>query len=64
MAAPSPVQERWLRSREVAQRLGVCRKTVQRYVAQGAFGQTLRLAEKDLRIAESALLRFIQERLA
>ena len=64
MKQPSLTQDRWLTTREVADRLSVHINTVTNYMKRGEFGQILVLSTKDKRIRESALQRFIEERLA
>lgn len=64
MKQPSLAQERWITTRDVADRLSVHLNTVTKYVKSGEFGQILVLSTKDKRIRESALQRFIEERLA
>lgn len=57
-------QDRWLRTPDVAERLGVHLNTLARYIKAGEFGDVLILSHKDRRIRESALEKFIQQRLA
>jgi predicted site-specific integrase-resolvase len=64
MKEPSFSQDRWITTREVADRLSIHINTVTRYVKSGEFGQILVLSTKDKRIRESSLNRFIQDRLA
>ena len=63
MKQPLLTQDRWITTRDVADRLSVHLNTVTRYVKSGAFGQILILSMKDKRIRESSLQRFIEERL-
>jgi len=56
--------ERYLRIREVSERLSLSTKTIRTWVADGRFGEILRLTPKDYRIAESALQQFIQSHMA
>jgi predicted DNA-binding transcriptional regulator AlpA len=63
MKQPSLTQDRWLTTREVADRLSIHIHTVARYMKRGEFGQILVLSTKDKRIRESAVQRFIQDRL-
>ena len=57
-------QDRWLKTREVADRLGIHLNTMARYIKAGAFGDVLVLSQTDRRIRESALEHFITQRLA
>ena len=62
---PVPVvQDRWLRTREVAARLGIHINTLARYIQAGEFGSVLILSQADKRIAESAVESFILRRLS
>jgi len=54
--------ERLLRVREVAERLGVTTRTVHRYLADGKLPK-VQLSERAVRIRETDLDRFVQERL-
>jgi excisionase family DNA binding protein len=56
--------ERYLRIKEVSERLSLSTKTIRTWVADGRFGEILRLTPKDYRIAESALQQFIQSHMA
>jgi hypothetical protein len=56
--------ERYLRIKEVSERLSLSTKTIRTWVADGRFGEILRLTPKDYRIAESALERFIHSHMA
>jgi len=56
--------DRWITTREVADRLSIHLNTVANYIKRGEFGQVLILSAKDKRIKESAIERFIQSRLA
>jgi hypothetical protein len=56
--------ERYLRIKEVSERLSLSTKTIRVWVADGRFGEILRLTPKDYRIAESALQQFIQSHMA
>jgi excisionase family DNA binding protein len=56
--------DRWITTREVADRLSIHLNTVANYIKRGEFGQVLILSSKDKRIKESAIERFIQSRLA
>lgn len=64
MSAQAKQGERYLRIKEVSDRLSLSTKTVRTWVADGRFGEILRLTPKDYRIAESALQQFIRSRMA
>jgi hypothetical protein len=57
-------QDRWVTTREVADRLSIHRDTVLRKVKAGEFGKVLMLSMTDKRIRESAIEEFINSRLA
>jgi predicted DNA-binding transcriptional regulator AlpA len=57
-------QDRWITTREVADRLSIHLNTVANYIKRGEFGQVLILSVKDKRVRESAIEAFIQNRLA
>lgn len=57
-------QDRWVTTREVADRLSIHLNTVANYIKRGEFGQVLILSVKDKRVRESAIEAFIQNRLA
>ncbi len=57
-------QDRWVTTREVADRLSVHIHTVANYIKRGELGQVLVLSSKDKRIRESAIESFISSRLA
>jgi predicted DNA-binding transcriptional regulator AlpA len=59
----STAPDRYLKIREVAQRISVCTKSVRNYIANGDFGPVMRLSQTDIRIPESGLQKFIRERL-
>jgi len=56
--------ERYLRIKEVSERLSLSTKTIRTWVADGRFGEILRLTPKDYRIAESSLQQFIHSHMA
>jgi predicted site-specific integrase-resolvase len=56
--------DRWVTTREVADRLSIHLNTVARYIKSGVFGQVLILSTKDKRVKESAIEEFINSRLA
>ena len=56
--------ERYLRIKEGAAMLSVHPCTILHWVADGRFGEILRLTPKDYRIAESDLQKFIRSRTA
>jgi len=56
--------ERYLRLKEVSARLSISTRTVRNWIAEGRFGEILRLTATDYRIAESSLEQFISSRLA
>lgn len=64
MSAMPKAGERYLRIKEVSERLSLSTKTIRAWVADGRFGEILRLTPKDYRIAESALQQFIQSHMA
>ena len=64
MNAMPKAGERYLRIKEVSERLSLSTKTIRTWVADGRFGEILRLTPKDYRIAESALQQFIQSHMA
>ena len=64
MSALPKAGERYLRIKEVSERLSLSTKTIRTWVADGRFGEILRLTPKDYRIAESALQQFIQSHMA
>ena len=64
MSAMPKAGERYLRIKEVSERLSLSTKTIRTWVADGRFGEILRLTPKDYRIAESALERFIHSHMA
>lgn len=64
MSAQAKAGERYLRIKEVAQRLSVSAHTIRAWVKDGMFGEILRLTPRDYRIAESSLNQFISSRLA
>ena len=64
MSAMPKAGERYLRIKEVSERLSLSTKTIRTWVADGRFGEILRLTPKDYRIAESALQQFIQSHMA
>jgi len=64
MSAAAPVQDRWVTTREVADRLSIHLNTVANYIKRGEFGQILVLSSKDKRVKESAIQAFINSRLA
>ena len=64
MSAMPKAGERYLRIKEVSERLSLSTKTIRTWVAAGRFGEILRLTPKDYRIAESALAEFIQSHMA
>jgi predicted site-specific integrase-resolvase len=57
-------EERLLKTRDVADRLGIHFNTMARYIKAGAFGEILVLSQTDRRIRQSALEHFITQRLA
>lgn len=57
-------QDRWITTREVADRLSIHLNTVARYIKSGSFGPVLILSTKDKRVRESAIEEFISSRLA
>jgi predicted site-specific integrase-resolvase len=57
-------QDRWVTTREVADRLSIHLNTVARYIKSGVFGPVLILSTKDKRVKESAIEEFINSRLA
>ena len=61
---PPVTQDRWLRTPDVAERLGIHLNTLARYIKAGEFGDVLILSTKDKRVRESALEHFIMQRLA
>jgi predicted site-specific integrase-resolvase len=61
---PSVTQDRWLRTPDVAERLGIHLNTLARYIKAGEFGDVLILSTKDKRVRESALEHLIMQRLA
>ena len=63
LPAMSPAPDRYLKIRDVAQRISVCTKSVRNYIANGDFGPVMRLSQTDIRIPESGLQKFIRERL-
>lgn len=64
--APAPAlhEDRWLRTAEVAERLGIHLNTLARYISVGQFGKVLILSARDKRISSSAVDRWISSRLA
>ena len=64
MSAMPKAGERYLRIKEVSERLSLSTKTIRTWVADGRFGEILRLTPKDYRIAESSLQQFIQSHMA
>jgi predicted site-specific integrase-resolvase len=56
--------DRWVTTREVANRLSVHIHTVANYIKRGEFGPVLILSAKDKRVKESAIEEFINSRLA
>jgi len=46
--------------KEAAVKLGVCKKTVLRYIANGSI-QAAKLSKKTIRISEESLNRYIEE---
>jgi len=56
--------DRWVTTREVADRLSIHLNTVANYIKRGEFGQVLVLSVKDKRVRNSAIERFINSRLA
>ncbi len=64
MKSPLATRDRWLRTPDVAAQLGIHKNTLARYIKAGHLGEVLVLSVKDKRIRESALERFILERLA
>jgi excisionase family DNA binding protein len=57
-------QDRWITTREVADRLSIHRDTVARKIKAGEFGKVLMLSMTDKRVRESSLDSFIASRLA
>ena len=64
MTPPPAHEDRWLKTREVAERLGIHLNTLARYMAAGEFGKVLIISGRDKRIASSAVDKFICNRLA
>jgi predicted site-specific integrase-resolvase len=64
MSASKGHPDRWVTTREVADRLSIHITTVARYIKSGALGQVLVLSLKDKRVKESAIEEFINSRLA
>ena len=63
MSSPTTTPDRWVTTREVADRLSIHLNTVANYIKRGEFGQVLVLSQKDKRVQESAVNRFISSRL-